>query len=280
MTNGEDFLVRMSEASEVRARRLIARAGGSDLRRQAMNMPAPPALRLSQEGFDIIAEIKLSSPSAGSLSRDTSDIERRAAAYAEAGACAVSVLTEPDRFGGSIDHLQRAARALESAGIPAMAKDFLVAPEQVWAARAAGAGGILLIIRMLDQTRLAALLDVALELEMFVLLEAFDRGDLDRAAALGSRGDDHAGPVLLGLNCRNLRTLQVDPGRFGELAECFPRPYPRVAESGIEGPEDVAAVASRGYSIALVGTALMRSRDPGNLVKRMIRAGRSAPRDS
>lgn len=276
MTSGEDFLARMSRASEVRARRLSARVGGSDLRRQAMNLPPPPALRLSPEGFDLIAEIKLSSPSAGTLSRDTSDIEQRAVTYAQAGACAVSVLTEPDRFGGSMDHLQRAARALEPAGVPAMAKDFLVAPEQVWAARVAGAGGILLIIRMLDQTRLAALLDLALELGMFVLLEAFDREDLDRAAALPVAADDSPAPVLLGLNCRNLRTLRVDPGRFKELAEHFPDLYPRVAESGIERPEDVTVVASRGYSVALVGTVLMKTADPGILVRDMIRAGRAA----
>jgi indole-3-glycerol phosphate synthase len=276
MTSGEDFLARMSRASEIRARRLGARVGGSDLRRQAMNMSPPPTLRLSPEGFDLIAEIKLSSPSAGTLSRDTSAIEQRATVYAEAGACAVSVLTEPDRFGGSMDHLQRAARALEPAGVPAMAKDFLVAPEQVWAARVAGAGGILLIIRMLDQTRLSALLELALELGMFVLLEAFDREDLDRAAGLRVADDDNAGPVLLGLNCRNLRTLQVDPGRFGELAEHFPDLYPKVAESGIEGAEDVTAVASLGYSVALVGSALMKTPDPGTLVQDMIRAGRSA----
>ena len=260
MRSGEDFLAGMSRASQIRA----AHAG------------TQPALRLSPEGFDLIAEIKLSSPSAGTLSRDTSGIERRATTYAQAGACAVSVLTEPDRFGGSMDHLQRAAWALEPMGVPAMAKDFLVAPEQVWAARVAGAGGILLIIRMLDQTRLSELLDLALELEMFVLLEAFDREDLDRAAALRGAADDNPGPVLLGLNCRNLRTLQVDPRRFNELAEHFPGSYPRVAESGIEGAEDVTAVASRGYSVALVGSALMKTPDPGILVQDMIRAGRSA----
>lgn len=276
MRAGEDFLSRMGRASESRARRLAAGASLDDLRRRAQDMPPAPALRLSAKGFDIIAEIKMNSPSAGTLSSKSTDIESRAEAYAAAGACAVSVLTEPDRFGGSMDHLQRAAAVLETVGVPAMAKDFLVAPEQICAARIAGAGGVLLIVRMLDDDRLAELLELSLEMGLFVLLEAFDQGDLERTASLVRRQDGRTGTVLLGLNCRDLRTLQVKPGRFQTLASEFPKPFPRVAESGIEVPEDAARVASMGYSVALVGTALMRSPDPAALLGGMIRKGRSA----
>jgi indole-3-glycerol phosphate synthase len=243
-----------------------------------MRLPPPAPLRLRPDGFDLIAEIKLASPSAGRLAADATDIEARAQAYARAGACAVSVLTEPDRFGGSPDHLQRAARALMPLGVPVMAKDFLVDPAQISAARLAGAGGVLLIIRMLDDEQLRQMLDQATRLGLFVLLEAFDEHDLDRAGAL-DRLPGNA-PVLLGLNCRDLRTLAVDPARFEVLAGRFPDGFPRVAESGIEGPEDAARVAGLGYEAALVGTALMRDPDPAVSIRGLLEAGRAGRESS
>lgn len=280
MTLAEDFLTTMARSSEERARALRAGAGGQILRRRALDAPLSPALRLSGQGFDVIAEIKMNSPSAGVLSKDAGSLESRAETYARAGACAVSVLTEPERFGGSTEHLRRAAEVLAALEVPAMAKDFIVAPEQVFEARAAGAGGVLLIIRMLDEARLTELLDLARELGMFVLLEAFDRPDLERAAPLADRQGHALPPVLLGLNCRNLRTLEVDNARFRALAERFPAGFPRVAESGIEGPQDAAAAAATGYSVVLIGTALMRSAEPGALVTRILEAGRAARRAS
>lgn len=271
-----DFLAGMARASETRARALLASNGSGELERRAREAPEPPRLRLAPEGFDVIAEVKLNSPSAGTLSADDASIESRAMAYAGAGACAVSVLTEPDRFGGDIDHLRRAAGALEPVGVPAMAKDFLVAPEQLFAARVAGAGGALLIVRMLDDTRLTEMLDAAIDLGLFVLLEAFDAGDLERASTVLRQKPSMPDRLLLGLNCRDLRTLKVDMARFGALTGHFPTGFPRVAESGIETPEDAAQVASLGYSVALVGTALMRTGDPGRLLGRMIEQGRAA----
>ncbi len=275
MNSGEDFLEVMGRASRERARRLVAAGHPRELRRQALSMPPPPPLRLSETGFDVIAEIKMSSPSAGRLSGDVASIEGRAVGYAEAGACAVSVLTEPERFGGDLQHLTQAARALASRSVPAMAKDFLVAPEQVWQARAAGAGGVLLIIRMLDDKRLGEMLDIALDTGMFVLLEAFDGDDLLRIASLTARRSGNGGTILTGLNCRDLRSLEVDPARFERLAGEFPAGFPKVAESGIESAEDAAAVAALGYSVALIGTALMRTDQPGELLARILRAGRS-----
>ena len=135
----------------------------------------------------------------------------RVAGYAEAGAAAVSVLTEPSRFDGTLEHLRIAARAL-AGKIPAMRKDFLVDTYQVDEARVAGAGGVLLIVRMLDDAALAALLERTLELRMFALLEAFDEADIARLHGCVERyGRD--GQLLVGLNCRDLATLKVVPGR-------------------------------------------------------------------
>lgn len=276
MNSGQDFLEMMGRASRERARRLAAAGHGRELRRQALSAPPPPPLQLSETGFDVIAEIKMTSPSAGRLSDDATSIESRAVDYAKAGACAVSVLTEPERFGGDLQHLTRAAKVLAPHSVPAMAKDFLVAPEQVWQARAAGAGGVLLIIRMLDDKRLGELLDIALNTGMFVLLEAFDRKDLLRAASVTARRSGGRSPILAGLNCRDLRSLEVDPVRFERLAGEFPPDLAKVAESGIESPEGAEAVAALGYSVALIGTALMRTDQPGDLLARILYAGRGA----
>jgi indole-3-glycerol phosphate synthase len=178
------------------------------------------------------------------------------------------VLTEPHRFDGSLADLEAVAAALD---VPAMRKDFLVDPYQVFEARACGAGGVLLIVRMLDDGRMREMLDVADALGMWVLLEAFGGDDLTRAT---SQVDGRAN-VLVGLNSRNLRTLEVDIDRFEQLAGAFPAGVPRVAESGLVSPGDAARVAEAGYGLALVGTALMRSGAPQEAARAMIAAGRA-----
>ena len=157
------------------------------LERRARQAPAGAPLRLSASGFDVIAELKLRSPAAGVLGDESQDWLGRVAAYARGGAAAVSVLTEPSRFDGSLEHLRRAAQVLAPLGVPAMRKDFLVDPYQVLEARAAGAGGVLVILRMLPRPRIAELLDVAADHGLFVLLEAFDEADLELARELTAR---------------------------------------------------------------------------------------------
>jgi indole-3-glycerol phosphate synthase len=196
--------------------------------------------------------------------------------YAAAGAAAVSVLTEPERFDGSLDHLEQAARALLDAGrVPAMRKDFLVDPYQVAEARLAGAGGILIIVRMLDRPALDALLKAARHFGLFVLIEAFDAADIRIANELV---EAHAGgpPLLVGINSRDLVSLKVVPGRLEELVGLLPGTVPRVAESGVGSPEDAARLARAGYDLALIGSALMTTPDPVALLKNMIAAGRGA----
>lgn len=274
-----DFLAVMAAASRARVREAIAVRPRAAVERAALASPAPPPLVLSAQGFDIIAECKLRSPAVGALRVGAADdVAVRVQSYAAAGAAAVSVLTEPSRFDGSLQHLVQASGALAAARVPAMRKDFLVDPYQLYEARLAGAGGVLLILRMLPRSGIAALMDAAAALGLFVLLEAFDEADIDlagRMVAGGRTGAGHA-PVLVGLNCRDLVTLQVVPGRLEALAPRLPAQLPRVAESGLDTAGDVARVAAAGYELALVGSALMKQAAPGALLAGMLAAGRAA----
>jgi indole-3-glycerol phosphate synthase len=236
-------------------------------------------LSLHPSGFDLIAEMKLRSPAVGQLRAvGVEDAAERVRYYADAGAAAVSVLTEPTRFDGSLEDLARAAAALRSAGVPAMRKDFLVDPYQVLEARLVGAGGVLVILRMLPPAELAALVDAALEQRLFVLLEAFDRADLELAHELTSARARSRDLLLVGVNCRDLVTLQVVPERLEQLVEHMPQVLPRVAESGVATPIDAARMAAAGYQLALVGSALMSAPDPRGLAADMLTAARAVAR--
>jgi indole-3-glycerol phosphate synthase len=269
------FLEEMAGSSRARVR--AARAGRSlaGLESAARVSPPPPPLELHGSGFDLIAELKLRSPAAGPLTAAGADVAARVAAYARGGAAAVSVLTEPSRFDGSLAHLAAAAQALAPLGVPALRKDFLVDPYQVLEARAAGAGGVLVILRMLPKSETQALLDCARSLGLFVLLEAFDAHDIALMHELigAHRGSNR---LLAGVNCRDLTTLEVVPRRLVELAPLLPRGVPRVAESGVASAADARAVAAAGYSLALVGSALMRDGDPRSLAATLLEAGRAA----
>lgn len=274
---GGDFLAGMAASSRARSAAAQARRSAADLRALLAGAPAPPTLQISTEGFDLIAECKLRSPAIGQLRASSAvDVESTVRAYAAAGAAAVSVLTEPDRFDGSMEHLERAAAALETRGVPAMRKDFLVDTYQVLEARAAGAGGVLLILRMLERDVLEAMIDTALEQKMFVLLEAFDEADIELAMRLLAPRKSAGFSLLLGVNCRDLVTLQVVPGRLEQLAPKLPHYVLRVAESGVESAEDTARLAHAGYDLALVGSALMKNGDPSRLAGAMLAAARDA----
>ena len=246
------------------------------LRAAVLGTPAPPLLHLEARGFDLIAELKLRSPSLGDLSAATLDPVRRLEAYAEGGAAVCSILTEPDRFDGDLDHLRLAVDTLQPFGVPAMRKDFLVDPYQVLEARAHGASGVLLIVRLVPRERLAALLDCAAELGLFVLLEAFDAEDLEIASSLARERRGRDEQVLMGLNCRDLETLAIDFDRFAALRGQLPPEWPSVAESGVQTPDDAARVAALGYRLALVGTSLMRRHDASHAVAELLEAGRKA----
>jgi len=267
------FLDEMVRAS---AQRVAEAARGESLdalARRAAATPAAPPLRLSPTGFDVIAELKLRSPAAGVLRNAAHDVYARIAGYARAGAAAVSVLTEPSRFDGSLEHLRQAAALLAPLGVPALRKDFLVDRYQVLEARAAGAGGVLIILRMLRRERLEELLEVAAEQGLFVLLEAFDAADLELARDL--LGESRSGTVLVGINSRDLATLQVVPERFAELAPRLPPGSIAVAESGVASAADAVQVRRLGYRLALIGTALMTCEDPAARLAEILEAART-----
>lgn len=273
-----DFLERMARGSHRRSEAAMATLPEARLTARVRNLPLPPPLALSRQGFDLIAEVKRRSPSVGTLAAETLSAARQARRYVAGGACALSVLTEPGEFGGHLAHLTEVASAAYPT--PTMRKDFLVSPYQVLEARAAGAAGVLLIVAMLEDDAFKRVLARALELEMFVLVEVFDEADLERATKLlrpcGPAVTGGRCRWLLGVNSRDLRSLAVDFGRFARLARALPADVPRVAESGVETPDLAARVAELGYGVALVGTALMRAERPEALAAELLAAGRAS----
>jgi indole-3-glycerol phosphate synthase len=263
-----DFLKTMATKSAERLIGVEPRFSAADL-----NKPLVP-LRLT--GFDVIAELKNRSPAEGDLATPASNRVEQARKYVAGGAAAISVLTEPSHFAGDLAHLEEVAAAVP--GTPVIRKDFLVEPTQVLEARKAGASGVLLIATMLSDAKLREMLDVAWQHGMFVLLESFDEDDLARSSKLLENADDfehaEAGQLLIGVNTRNLRTLEVDGERLKNLAPLLPDAR-CVAESGLRVADDAARVAGYGYDMALVGTALMRSDDPAALIAAMRASGRA-----
>jgi indole-3-glycerol phosphate synthase len=271
------LLDEMARSSTARVRAAQQLESFAELERRARATPPGPPLRLSPSGFDVIAELKLRSPAAGQLGGESQNWLGRIAAYARGGAAAVSVLTEPSRFDGSLEHLRQAALMLAPLRVPAMRKDFLVDPYQVLEARAAGAAGVLVILRMLTRERICALLDAAADHGLFVLLEAFDEADLESARqllSLRAAGET----ILVGINSRDLQTLQVVPERFAALAPLLPKACACVAESGVASPSDAQAMRLLGYRLALIGTALMNCDDPAVMVAEILDAARTAHR--
>ena len=268
------FLEEMAAASRERVRTARRVLSESLLEERAKAAPPSPPLCLGAAGFDLIAELKLRSPATGVLAGAGADLAARVTAYARGGAAAVSVLTEPSRFDGSLAHLEHAAATLAPHGVPVMRKDFLVDPYQLLEARAAGAAGVLIIVRMLSRQEIGALLECARGLGLFVLLEAFDADDIALLHEL-VRAPHVPGTLLAGLNCRDLETLQVVPERLLQLAPLLPAAVPRVAESGVAAAADARRVAAAGYTLVLVGSALMQGDDPAALAAQLLTAGRA-----
>ena len=233
------------------------------LREAVATLPAPrdpmPAFRAP--GLSLIAEVKRRSPSKGPLA-DIADPAALAAAYHAGGADAISVLTEQRRFGGSLEDL-RAVRA--AVPTPVLRKDFIVTDYQLLEARAAGADLVLLIVAALDDPSLRDLHDRAHDLGLTVLTEVHDEAEVDRALAVGAD--------LVGVNARDLTTLEVHPGTFERLATRLPPDVVKVAESGVGGPGDARHYAACGADVVLVGEALVRDGDPRAAVAAIKAAG-------
>jgi len=203
----------------------------------------------------VIAECKRRSPSRGILRADY-DPPRHARAYADAGAAAISVLTEPSFFDGAIDHLV-AVRAAVS--VPLLRKDFIVSRYQMLEAAAAGANAVLLIVAALEDRELRSLIEQTREIGIAALVEVHTAEELQRAL--------DAGADVVGVNSRNLRTLDVRPELHDELAARLPRGVTAVAESGLSAAADLCRLQQAGYSAFLVGERLIAQSDPGEALR-------------
>src|SRR5262245_20578150 len=203
------------------------------------------------DGVAVIAEVKRASPSAGPIAPGADPVAR-ADAYARGGAAAISVLTEPEHFDGSLDDLRAVRTAIDR---PVLRKDFLIHPDQVLEARAAGADAVLVIVAAVDDDELARLLTAARSAGVQPLVETHSDRDLDRALATDAR--------VVGVNARDLETLAVDiPAARGRLSRIGDGRI-AVLESGIRTREDVLAAVEAGASAILIGETLMRADDPG-----------------
>ncbi|HEY1619919.1 MAG TPA: indole-3-glycerol phosphate synthase TrpC [Streptosporangiaceae bacterium] len=215
---------------------------------------------LCGDEVSVIAEVKRASPSKGALAA-IADPASLAADYEAGGAQVISVLTERRRFGGSLDDL---AAVRERVGVPVLRKDFVVTSYQLWEARAYGADLVLLIVAALPQNALVSLIERAESIGLVPLVEVHTAGELDRAL--------EAGATVIGVNARNLATLEVDRTIFAELAPRIPDGVIRIAESGVRGPHDLLAYAAAGADAVLVGESLVTGKDPRSAVADLVTA--------
>jgi indole-3-glycerol phosphate synthase len=225
---------------------------------------AEPALdacsRLRRADVAVIAEVKRHSPSAGPLA-EVADPAWLAREYAAGGAAMISVLTEQRRFHGSLDDLVAVKSGVD---VPVLRKDFVVTPYQVWEARAHGADVVLLIVAALDQNTLMGLLERVESLGMTALVEVHDEAEVERALDAEAR--------VIGINARNLRTLEVDRTTFARLGPLLPDHVVKVAESGVRGAHDLLAYAAAGADAVLVGEGLVTTKDPRQAVADLVAA--------
>lgn len=264
MPTASDFLSRATAASRKRLAAAESARPIAELDAAIGDLPPARSLEaaLRQPGqVNIIAEMKKASPTAGLLAENF--VPRViAGTYAEGGASAISVLTEPRKFKGHLDHLRQA----RGAGVPVLRKDFIVSSYQVAESRAAGADAVLLIVAVLGEVGLRQLLQACDRYGLSALVEIHDEADLETARRCRAR--------IIGVNARNLRTLKVDPEWCHRLAPLLPRDVIRVAESGVSSPAQMVLLRQSGYDAALIGEALMRAGEPAALLAELLASGR------
>lgn len=258
-----DYLDRLLAGARRRVEEARRDEPTAALRDRAEGAPPPASLRaaLLRDGVSVIAEIKRASPSRGALAPGLVAVEQ-ARAYLGGGAAAISVLTEPEQFHGSLEDLRRVAEL----GVPTLRKDCIVDPHQVWEARVRGAAAVLVIVTALTDDELDALMAASRRAGLDALVEVHHEEDLDRALAAGAR--------VVGVNARDLRTFEVDPDAFGRLRERIPEDVLTVAESGVRGPDDVRRYGGEGADAVLVGEALVAAPDPKEAVAGLVAGGR------
>jgi indole-3-glycerol phosphate synthase len=242
---------------EARNRADTLQSRRDELAGRAADAPAAPgfASALRGERVAVIAEVKRRSPSKGWINADLSAVAQ-ASAYEQGGASAISVLTEPVHFGGSLEDLGAVRAAVR---IPVLKKDFHVRPVQLLEAKAIGASAALLIARALSPDDLPRMLDTAREIALEVLVEVRDEDELRRAL--------DAGATVVGINNRNLETLVIDPATAERLLESIPAALIGIAESGVNSRADVERYAEAGADAVLVGSAISAAADPMTAVR-------------
>ena len=213
---------------------------------------------LSSEGVNIIAEFKRASPSLGDIDV-AADPVAKAKIYEAGGAAAMSVLCDAARFKGSVEDLRRVAAS--GAKIPLLAKDFISEKKRLHEVKEAGASAALLIVRYLDDEKLSELLAEAHSLGLDALVETHSEEEIKRAVAVGAD--------IIGVNCRDLSNFTVDVSISERLLKAIPDGIVKVAESGIKTPADIARLRAAGANAFLIGTALMKSQDPLNELRRL-----------
>ena len=216
---------------------------------------------LAGDGVSVIAEVKRCSPSKGALAA-IADPAALAVDYEAGGAHVISVLTERRRFGGSLADLADVRAAVD---VPLLRKDFVVSSYQLWEARAHGADMVLLIVAALDQPALVSLVERAESIGLLPLVEVHTEAELDRAVTAGAR--------VIGVNARDLTTLQVNRGVFTRLAPRIPGSVVKIAESGVRGPHDLLAYAGAGADAILVGESVVVGGNPRAAVADLVTAG-------
>ena len=252
----------LTDEARARAATLDGRIG--ELRALAERQPPATSLKaaLRRPNVSIIAEVKRSSPSKGSIN-PALDIPAQVLAYERGGAAAISVLTEPSRFGGSNADLTKARQTVD---LPVLKKDFHVEVVQLFEAKVLGASAALVIARAVSPDRLQELLRAGDELELELLVEVRDKRELELALGLGA--------AMIGVNNRNLETLEIDPETSLRLLPMVPADVIAVAESGMKGAADVARVALAGADAALVGSELSGSTDPESVLRTLTKTRR------
>lgn len=273
-TEATGFLARVcAEAVERVATSARAEPLAAVRDRAAATAPPPP-FGAALDGV-IIAEVKRASPSRGVIAAGR-DAVAQARAYVDGGAAAISVLTEPVHFHGSLDDLAAVAAAVP---VPVLRKDFVVDPYQLYEARAAGAAAALLLVAALEQARLLALVHAAADAGVEALIETHDAGEVARAAEVVAEVGGER-PAVVGVNARDLRRLSVDRSRFAALVKGLPDGVVVVAESGVTVPDDVVAYRRAGADAVLVGEHLMVADDPAAATRALADAARGAHRPS
>ncbi|MEO6821204.1 MAG: indole-3-glycerol phosphate synthase TrpC [Candidatus Nanopelagicales bacterium] len=249
----------------VRADLAVRQAGTSldELKARAARRGSPRDAEsvLRQDGVGVIAEVKRHSPSRGALAV-IPDPAALAVEYEAGGAHCISVLTEHRRFGGSLADLAAVRAAVDT---PLLRKDFIVSSYQLWEALAYGADVALLIVAALEQPALVSLVERGVSLGLTVIVEVHDAGEVSRAV--------DAGATVIGVNARDLKTLEVDRSTFARLAPLIPSGCVRIAESGVRGPHDLLAYAHDGADAVLVGESLVTGKDPRTAVQDLVAAG-------